>query len=301
MVLPSGTLEKLYKTETGSPRRSQRRVPQTTLFDVLEPVARGEPTISDHIAPVSGRDNEFQFDLIPGHPLIALLEDRLSQSWLLLGSGDLGAARITNWNTQLLKTVELRYDYVFYDVGPSLGALNRTVLIGADSFLTPMGCDIFSMLGVSNISQWLTDWIKVYSDAIKKVAEQWDISDYALQTDPDQLIRFIGYTVQQYITKSKKGQRRPTVAFENIMERIPDAILNHLGSFIASSAAMRDMRLPDVPHMYSLVPLAQDAKVPIHRIESKHGLVGAQYSQRDAYIEFIRTLASAILRNSGAE
>jgi hypothetical protein len=53
--------------------------------------------------------------------------------------------------------------------------------------------------------------------------------------------------------------------------------------------------------MYSLVPLAQEAKVPIHRIESRHGLVGAQYGQRDIYAEFIKRLAEALLKNVGLE
>jgi hypothetical protein len=57
------------------------------------------------------------------------------------------------------------------------------------------------------------------------------------------------------------------------------------------------VRLGDVPHMYSLVPLAQTAHAPIHRLISKDGLSGGQYAQQRQYEEFISTLASSLMRN----
>jgi cellulose biosynthesis protein BcsQ len=301
LVLPSAWLDKLYTVSRKRSTRTRLRppTPVTTLYDVLEPIAKGEPGIADQIVPVSASENEFAFDLIPGHPLVALLEDRLSNSWLLMGGGDLGSARTTNWNTQLIRSIGDNYDLIFYDVGPSLGALNRTVLIGADFFLTPMGCDVFSIMGISNISQWLADWSHVYADSMRKCGEQWSLAEYHMKTDKDKLARFVGYTVQQYITKSKRGVRRPTVAFERIMAKIPETIAKELAPFFSPTAAIENLRLPDVPHMYSLVPLAQEAKVPIHRIEGAHGLAGAQYSQRDVYARFIKDLADAVLANIG--
>ena len=300
LVLSTEWLQKLYTASVRSgPRGRRSGTGVSTLYDVLEPIAKGEPSIASTVVPVSAEQSEFGFDIIPGHPLVALLEDRLSNSWLLMRGGDLGSARMTNWNTQLLRATESRYDLIFYDVGPSLGALNRSVLIGVDYFLTPMGCDIFSIMGISNIAQWLTDWNHVYADSIRKCAEQWSLREYAMKTATDPLARFVGYTVQQYITKSKSGVRRPTVAFEKIMAKIPDTIAEQLTSFYAPTADRENLRLPDVPHMYSLVPLAQEAKVPIHKIEGSHGLAGAQYGQRQVYAFFIKDLADAVLANIG--
>ena len=74
---------------------------------------------------------------------VALLEDVLSQNWTQFLGGSLGGARVTNWNTQLLRNISHDYNLIIYDVGPSLGALNRSILIGVDYFISPMGCDIF--------------------------------------------------------------------------------------------------------------------------------------------------------------
>lgn len=49
-----------------------------------------------------------------------------------------------------------------YDLGPSLGSINRSVLIGCQHFLTPLGSDVFSIIGVKNIATWLSKWLKDY-------------------------------------------------------------------------------------------------------------------------------------------
>ncbi|MGD9164332.1 MAG: AAA family ATPase, partial [Chromatiales bacterium] len=89
-------------------------------------------------------ENRFGVDLVPGHPSFSIIEDRLGAAWHDLQEGDLGGIRKTNWNLFLKDNIKNRYDYVLYDLGPSLGSINRSVLIGCDKFMTPMGTDIFS-------------------------------------------------------------------------------------------------------------------------------------------------------------
>ena len=60
---------------------------------------------------------------------------------------------------------------------------------------------------------------------------------------------------------------------------------------------MSTLRLGDVPHMFSLVPLAQSAHTPIHGLTSKDGLSGGQYNQQAEYNTFISTLATSLLEN----
>jgi cellulose biosynthesis protein BcsQ len=299
LILDENTLEALYKPSYSKsrPRAKREGALSDTLFDILQPIAAGEPDIDKVITPFPRSKNRFHVDLIPGHPQISLLEDKLSQSWLNFTSGDLGGARVTNWNTQLCRAITSQYDLVFYDVGPSLGALNRSVLVGADYFLTPMGCDIFSIMGISNIARWLREWLKSYEDSLSKCREKWAVEDYVLKSDTTAIARFIGYTVQQYITKSKGGRRRATQAYEQILARIPRAIDSELSDFVPKSNPALSLPLPDVPHMFSLVPLAQAANSPIHLTEAADGLTGAQYSQKLEYVTFIRALSQAVLHN----
>jgi cellulose biosynthesis protein BcsQ len=300
LIIEPDELARIYQ-----PRKAKTPSPAQTLFDVLKPIAQGDSSIADNITPLLGSRNRFKIDLIPGHPRVATLEDQLSQAWVNFGGGDLGGARKTNWNSELTTVLDERYDLAFFDVGPSLGALNRSVLVGVDYFVTPMGCDIFSLAGVENISIWLTEWLRLYERAVElceENEEKWgnNIPQH-VKREQGRIARFAGFTVQQYITKSIGGERRATKAYETILEKIPGSITKELKPYIKEGINDRDLRLGDVPSMFSLVPLAQNANSPIHGLESADGLVGTQYTQKSSYMEFIENVARNLLRNLGQE
>jgi len=67
-----------------------------TLFDYLKPIEEGDPAIDSLIEPMLGTQNSFGSDLIPGHPRMSLIEDRLSSAWNDLTAGRPSGFRITN-------------------------------------------------------------------------------------------------------------------------------------------------------------------------------------------------------------
>lgn len=269
-----------------------------SLQTVLAPIMAGDATITSDIKPATPATNRFGVSVIPGHPQIALLEDALSQAWTGFLGGNLGGARVSNWNTQLTRRLSKTYDLIIYDVGPSLGALNRSILIGVDYFISPMGCDIFSLIGIKNIAQWLEKWHKNYDQAYARCLEDHaTVKQYEVHETASRMSRFIGYTVQQYITKTIREEKRATGAYETILKQIPAEIETSLGGVRAAVLNEDDVRLGDVPHMYSLVPLAQTARAPIHGLTSKDGLSGGQYSQQREYIAFIGALSDSLMKN----
>jgi cellulose biosynthesis protein BcsQ len=299
LILGEDEVQKLYKVPP--PHKGTSTTRFNTLFDVLRPITIGESKLQKPAKFIRKSTNRFGVDLLPGHPHLALLEDRLSQAWLQLSGGDIGGARQTNWNAQLCSLMEDSFDLVFFDVGPSLGALNRSVLLGVDYFVTPMGCDVFSLLGVLNIAQWFTTWFKHYERSIEscqRAGFATELDEFGIRQDVDKMSRFIGYTVQQYITKSIDGKRRPTARYETIRKKIPSSVMSNLGHFVRDGLASDQLALPDVPHMYSLVPLAQIKKAPVHRLSYSDGLSGGTPAQKDKYTEFIKLLATAILNNA---
>jgi len=215
--------------------------------------------------------------------------------------GDLGGARVSNWNTQLLSQLKPHYDLIIYDVGPSLGALNRSILLGVDYFIAPMGCDIFSLIGIENIADWIAQWRSYYDQAYSQVLSRHEttLAEYVgqVRTASSVMARFVGYTVQQYITKTIRDEKRATVAYEAILKQIPKEIASSLGPFVAPPLTVDEVRLGDVPHMFSLVPLAQTAHTPIHKLTGREGLSGGQYQQQRQYQEFIGKLAGSLMRN----
>lgn len=280
----------IYWPKSGSKDSTKVR----TVLDVVQPIIDGDASISKSVRAIRSDQNRFGVDLLPGNPRFSLFEDQLSQAWSDIPSGKAGGFRITNWLRSYLSYLDDQYDIVFVDVSPSLGALNRSILLSCDNFLTPLGADAFSLLGVRNISRWIQGWIEYYQVGL----EQSD------RLNPGALAKFnvdhtisikngyIGYTLQQYISKAKAGVRRPTKAYERILHDVPKEVHDHLKKF--ARRRDNDLHLGDVANLYSLIPLAQSVNAPIIALKAKDGLVGSQFSQAENYKSIIGELAEAI-------
>ena len=131
--------------------------PTQTIFDIIQPLSMGKGYSSQlpirHI-------NAFNVDLIAGDPRLALKEDWLAQDWRDAKAGGTRGLRTTFIFSELISRVSDNYDFIFFDMGPSLGAINRSVLLSADHFIVPMSIDIFSMWAIKNIGQALKVWQK---------------------------------------------------------------------------------------------------------------------------------------------
>ena len=167
---------------------------------------------------------------------------------------------------------------IIFDVGPSLGALNRTILLNCDFVVTPFGSDIFSLLGIRNISSWIGAWEEDYKGAIDNIRRRSPntLVDFAGAENLDQKFRLAGYSVQQYVTRKFKEGRRPVRAYDEIMQDIPKTITESLASFFPAGLSQDQLELGHIPFLYSLVPLAQSNRVPIHALVDHKAVVGSQ-------------------------
>ena len=194
-----------------------------TVLDVIQPILDGDASIAKNVKPLNKKTNRFGVDLLPGDPKFSLFEDALSTAWTELPSGKAGGFRTTNWLRSYIEQLEDDYDIVFVDVSPSLGSLNRSVLLSSDYFVTPLGADAFSLLGIRNISRWMKSWIEYYKVGLEQ-AERLNpgvLDRFEVHRDIPIENGFVGYTLQQYIANSKGGQRRPTKAYERILDDVP--------------------------------------------------------------------------------
>jgi hypothetical protein len=187
----------------------------------------------------------------------------------------------------------------FFDIGPSLGSLNRSVLLGVEHFMSPVGADLFSIFGIRNIAEWLRQWLRAYSTGLKLAEDGAPgiLEEYGISLEPAIRKGFAGYTIQQYITKSTGGVRRATLAYERLLRGIPSEVETSLGRFFSSVVDSESVHLGDVPHMYSLVPLAQSANAPIRALTSGDGLAGSQFKQAEKYASDLDSIVKKLAAN----
>ncbi|TNV19702.1 ParA family protein [Buttiauxella sp. B2] len=241
----------------------------------LNPVRRGKGYIKDKIIPL--KTERFGFDLIPGDPRLALSEDLLATDWAPAKSGDPRGLQTTLVFSHLSNQYQ-DYDYVFYDVGPSLGALNRAILISCDYFVIPMSVDVFSLMALSNINLSLANWkdgiIKGLDSYKKNEGEDYCIDDENIKWK----LSFLGYAMQQYKGKTVRGVKVKVNAFERIAKKTPKVITTEIIKPYAEKQNI-NYELGQIENMNSLIPMSQLAHSPVFMLKSKDGVVGSHFSK----------------------
>ncbi len=236
----------------------------------------------------------FGADLLIGDPRLALLEDLLAKDWSSGLSGEIRGLKTTFVFRDLLQRCN-DYDYVFFDVGPSLGAINRAVLMACDFFISPMSIDIFSLRAIENIRTAMEAWRKHLANGVK-LAHDKDALAELPKTSMD--IKFAGYVTQQYTAKTTgTGEKRAVKAYEKIMRRVPSSIETNFVKVLQPKKKSLDYRLGSVPNLHSLVPMAQVARKPIFELKAKDGVVGAHFTKVKDSRDLFEEVAERFLAN----
>jgi chromosome partitioning protein len=282
MFLEEGRLEAIYTGDCSSSSAS-------TIFRCVKPLMQ----VGDLQTP---RLQEITTDLrlIPGDLALAGFEDTLSAEWPnALGSSDLYRPfRILTAFSTIMQSgaQQMEASIILADVGPNLGAINRSALIATDYVVVPLGADLFSLQGLRNLGptlkRWRQDW--------RNRKENWPQPEFEL---PEGRMAPIGYVVQQHSVRLS----RPVKAYDKWVNRMPEeyarSLLEEPEGPYAQSPDHDGRSLATVKHYRSLVPMAQEARKPIFKLTSADGAIGGHAaSVSDAYTDF-RELALRILGN----
>lgn len=262
-----------------------------TIHGALRPLLDG----TGDIAPVHVEDVAPGLGLVPGDLRLSLAEDELSSQWPKCLDRNQRAFRVISalWRVLRAAADERGARLVLIDVGPNLGALNRTALVAASYVAVPLAPDLYSLQGLRNLGPTLHHWRSEW-------AERRDRNPTADLDLPTGDMRPVGYIVMQHAVRLD----RPVKAYDRWMARIPDAFRQAVLDEVSVQAATIEMDpfcLATLKHYRSLMPLAQDARKPMFQLKPADGAIGA-HSQavRDCYTDFER-LARAIARRIGVE
>lgn len=256
-------LEKIYS-----------KAKRDTIEVFFEPLKKGKGYLGATITPIT--TERFGFDLIPGDPKLSLREDLLASDWKSATSGDARGLQTNFVIKDILYKYENLYDYIFIDVGPSLGSLNRSVLIASDYYLVPMSVDMFSLSAIENISISLKKWEQSIYRSLELHEEEENDKFMIAGKEINWSLKFVGYAVQQYTAKTVSGSKRPVRAYERINKKIPSLINKYLIDDETSN--IDSYKLGEIQNLHSLVPLSQSANCPIFKLKSSDGVVGAHFT-----------------------
>ena len=264
-------LERLWDTDGGDRGN--------TIYQCVQPLAE----VGDIRKPKLRRiSNELFF--LPGDLALSGFEDLLSTEWPnCLGSQNLYRPfRVITSFWQVIQSGarQCGAQMVLVDVGPSLGAINRSALIATDYVIVPLAADLFSRQGLRNLGpalrRWRSDW--------KKRRNNWEAPSFRL---PEGRMNPIGYMIQQHGVRLN----RPVKAYDRWARQMPaEYAARVLGEQLTSApgdAGGDGNAIATVKHYRSLVPLAQEARKPIFALAPADGAIGSHAAAaRDAFHDF---------------
>lgn len=235
--------------------------------------------------------------LLPGDLSLSGLEDSLSAEWpnCLASEPDIKsrAFRVVTAFWQVIRSgaAKCRADVVLVDVGPSLGAVNRSALIATDFVVVPLGTDLFSRQGLRNLGPTLRRWRRDW----KTRRAQRERPEVDL---PKGDMTPAGYVIQQYDVRLS----RPVMALDRWVNEMPTEYARHViaESAQAVPAPANDANcIATIKPYRSLVSLGRDARKPIFSLAPADGAIGSHaVAARDAYADFM-ALAEELLRRCG--
>jgi len=260
-----------------------------TLLDAMKPLLEGTGDIR---RPFLERVRE-NILLIAGNLGLSGIEDELSLQWNgCLGSNLSAQSRSFRVVTAFYRIAkmagkETNADLVLFDVGPNLGALNRCALIATDCVVIPMGADLFSLQGLTNLGPTLKNWRRDWN--VRLSVAPTEISNDL----PEGTMNPIGYVVMQHGIK----EGRPVKSYLKWANRIP-------GEYRESIAGQKSRDFEKVEddkfclallkHYHSLMPMAMEARKPIFLLKPADGAIGAHVQAVNKSYDDFRNLAERI-------
>lgn len=246
-----------------------------TVWSALKPIAEATGDVRT-VRPIELTNNLY---LVPGDIRLAEFEQELTSLWGECFQRKMKGFRGTTALSYLVDELSTAYkiDFVFYDSGPNIGALNRAILLDCDYFAIPAACDLFSIRAMKTLGHTLADWIRSWRTILNLAPD----GIYLLPGKP----KLLGYIPQRF----RVYAGRPSSEFAKFLPQLERhvfsdvvAVLRELDQALVPTDTSR-LKLAEIKDFSSLATASQvlgvwladvDAGTPEQRSEARDLFVG---------------------------
>lgn len=287
--LDEDQIEALWSEQTKGSTIFQCVKPLTAIGDIAEPVLQKITT---------------DLYLLPGDIALSGYEDALSSEWPnSMGDNNLyRPMRILSsfWQVMQMAASKIEADIILVDIGPNLGAINRSVLIATDYVAIPLGADLFSLQGLKNLGPTLRTWRSLWQKRLDNWSNSAEAAGYADFRLPQGKMEPVGYLCQQHSVRLD----RPVKAYDKWVQRIPQIyrqfVLND-PTPVTVEQESDEYCLATIKHYRSLIPMAQELRKPVFNLTSSDGAIGAHASAVQGAKKDFKLLAERIADRIGMQ
>lgn len=260
-----------------------------TLHGALAPLFGGTGDIRQaHIEPLTER-----LGLLVGDLALSRIEDDLSTEWPRCLEGRERAFRVTTAFWRVIREAATRHgaSVVLIDVGPNLGAINRSALVASSHVVVPVAPDLFSLQGLKNLGPTLRQWRDTWKQALPKATG-------TLGELPQGEMAPVGYVLMQHAERLG----RPTKAYAKWQARLPGAYRESvLGETPSAPSAPDVNQIHRIKHYRSLMPMAMESRKPMFSLTSADGAIGAHQGNVQQCRGDFEALVKAVATRAGIQ
>jgi len=229
----------------------------TTLWSALKPIVEGSGAI--RIFPPLERLAGVY--LIPGDIQLSQFEIELVTLWSDCFQRKLRGFRGTSSLSHVVNqtSAAIEADFVFYDAGPNIGALNRVILLDCDYFIVPAACDLFSIRALKTLGHSLVNWITEWQTLTELAPDNAPL----MRGRP----KFMGYIPQRF----KVYGGRPSSDYAKYLPRIERQILSDVVTVLQRvdpALATDALQLGQVKDFGSIAAASQAQGLPMMDAEA---------------------------------
>lgn len=255
-----------------------------TIWSALRPLVQAGKE-ANKISPHERADGVF---LVPGDIRLSEYELSLNQSWTDCFQrkvrGFVETTALANLVTQCAK--ETKADFVFYDIGPNIGPLNRAILLDCDFFIVPAACDYFSTRALKTLGHSVANWIK-----------DWNLISSLAPNDVE-LLRgkpiFLGYVLQRFrmyggdLANAYKEYARQLErhVFSDVISVLREVDVN------LARGTISQFKLGQIKDFTSIANLAQEQGVAMEEV--KGGTENLKDEARIAFHDFAQKVIARV-------
>lgn len=259
-----------------------------TMYGALAPLFDG----TGDVRPVHIESLSNHLGLLVGDLALSRIEDDLSTEWPRCHEGRERAFRVTTAFWRVIDEAAKRYQaaVVLLDVGPNLGAINRSALVASSHVVMPVAPDLFSLQGLKNLGPTLRTWRRTWAAALPQAPG-------SLGAMPRGDMSPVGYVLMQHAERLG----RPTMAYAKWQTRLPVAYRVSVLNEKEDPSSNNHNQIQRIKHYRSLMPMAMEARKPMFSLSNADGAIGAHQANVQQCHDDFHALVKAIADRTGTK
>ncbi|OGH02372.1 MAG: chromosome partitioning protein [Candidatus Lambdaproteobacteria bacterium RIFOXYD1_FULL_56_27] len=251
-------------------------LPGTSIYEAMRPRFEGEVGVIDvNVLELTQSSEYSNLYLLRGDQQFSRAEDYLGTAWAQAITENVNEKKTYVAFSRMLSSLmdAHKFKYILCDIGPSTGAINRTVLMACDGFYMPLIPDRFCDQAVQVLGPIISGWVKKHKE-ISKTLKPFKIEPFAGEP------KLFGAIIQNYKVRSGRAKKAYDAWHKVIQGHISTNLLSAGGLELAPKTPKQNPFVASIRDVGPLAPVAQKVGRAIFDLKAEHSCESSENGKK---------------------